>query len=898
MDNVNHLVKAIKRFLPPEDKCFSGVQQPEGNQYPGRVLITDKELERHFSGEVTYAVNLSYSLKGSEAEEVTKRIVIDVDEHDTSPEILECMAGIAESNGLRVLLDVSGKKGGHLDIFTEPVPKSFAKLVNQKLRQLTCEELGLESIAGEVIPGQQQRLKQTPCLHQVSGNLALYYKPGDKPPLGLTVEDLPAQLVRQAKLLESIEPTPATVIHRFIEDVGKEHNTSLSDLEPDFSDFPKDELTPCMAALIERGGTSAFHGYDKNNLTIKRFARSSGMSEEKATELAEYLAENTAPDLEEITTKSYDDKMKHWNSLEGSAKDSFNCAYMLQASSDLGLPHACASCPVKPKGVNVRQDSSLELLKPIVKFDAVLAKQLLAHELKQKTQVTGVKAAIFSYRKLEVGKLTCAYSPYGIIHTCLSETNGTLGEIKIWIDRQPLDQLIPKDSQAAKKARFDEDLKVKIREEISSGVLKKVEKLLSIEVDESQLETVLYLARDASRRISLSQSLEDSAKQLKQPAIQVDDVAQNIHTAVQLAQREQEDKRALPLIESYDEVTATFLDQDKSPAYPTGFQRFDHLLGGGLKAGHLYISVSPPGGGKTTFSANIADKCAAQGIPVVYFSLEMSKDDLYVNSISRQTRTNSNVVESWQSRANDAQKEKIIQATKDYGAIAKFLTVYEGDFLTTPGVMASVINQVRAYHKLSDDAFVLVIVDYLQLVRTGIEQLDNASNPTPRVSYVATRLKQLARDSNAAVIAISSINKAAQGHAESGKGNNQVGMNALKDSNDVAHAADAIMMLYSEPSIEQGGHATKDTWEQYIRTLKGSPTGGKLADEITRAKEENPSGGDSALTYSRLHFLKLRGGRAKTSVLFFYDRAYHSFRELKTKKYDVDAFDLLDEMTP
>ncbi len=70
--------------------------------------------------------------------------------------------------------------------------------------------------------------------------------------------------------------------------------------------------------------------------------------------------------------------------------------------------------------------------------------------------------------------------------------------------------------------------------------------------------------------------------------------------------------------------------------YPTGFARLDLALGGGLTEGVLYLGAIASLG-KSTFVLQMADHMAAQGIPVVYVSMEMGGDYLTAKLVSMHT---------------------------------------------------------------------------------------------------------------------------------------------------------------------------------------------------------------------------------------------------------------------
>jgi hypothetical protein len=75
----------------------------------------------------------------------------------------------------------------------------------------------------------------------------------------------------------------------------------------------------------------------------------------------------------------------------------------------------------------------------------------------------------------------------------------------------------------------------------------------------------------------------------------------------------------------------------KTATISTGFESLDNELGGGLRTGSLIILGGIPSLGKTTLALNIANNIAKTGRDVLFFSLEMSRVELELKSISRQT---------------------------------------------------------------------------------------------------------------------------------------------------------------------------------------------------------------------------------------------------------------------
>jgi replicative DNA helicase len=310
-------------------------------------------------------------------------------------------------------------------------------------------------------------------------------------------------------------------------------------------------------------------------------------------------------------------------------------------------------------------------------------------------------------------------------------------------------------------------------------------------------------------------------------------------------------------------------------AIPTPAHWLNHALNGGLHPGRLYVIGAPPGSGKTTWCAWIADEAAKARTPVLYVSFEMGRQQLWVNALSRLAGLNSGLIESKQWDDPDysnAQwlKQQVAQAIRAYDQqIAEHLTILEAGPEVTVAHLKGVIAQVRRTANLHKNAPVLVVVDYLQLMCCGDEKLDSGANEVLRVSKVATGLKQLARDTNTAVVAISDINKAAYQEALR---TGMLDMGALRDSFKIAHAADCIMLLQTGKA-QRGNDQPKDQVDLLEERYAGNHL--KLR-QLQDVRDRFPLNERAKATYARLSLLKNRGG-ITAEPMFVYEKAYHRF---------------------
>jgi replicative DNA helicase len=257
----------------------------------------------------------------------------------------------------------------------------------------------------------------------------------------------------------------------------------------------------------------------------------------------------------------------------------------------------------------------------------------------------------------------------------------------------------------------------------------------------------------------------------------------------------------------------------------------------------------------------------------------MGRAQLFEYALARAAGINSVIVEARTYRHSAGDRE-VLAATADWYLTnpGSYLSVIEGDYFTTTAKLATWVVQARIRHGLALDAPVLVVVDYLQLMPTGIEALDNGPQETPRIIQVASQLKQLARISGAAVLALSNITKEAQEAVFKGQ---EMTLNALHGSARIGFSADAVWALYSEPSEADGGKAKVDPWEVMAARMAGNPRAVTAQRALDDARKRHRPGGPGAAVYSRLELLKNRGGQGRGSQLLMYERAFHRFQPVE-----------------
>lgn len=211
----------------------------------------------------------------------------------------------------------------------------------------------------------------------------------------------------------------------------------------------------------------------------------------------------------------------------------------------------------------------------------------------------------------------------------------------------------------------------------------------------------------------------------------------------------------------------------------TGFADLDNKLSG-MQEANLIILAARPGQGKTAIVGNIAANVAFKGkMPVGFFSLEMSKEELVDRLLVSQAN-----IDSWKLKTGRLSEEDFTALSEAMGELAE-APLFIDD---TPGLsimeMRTKARRLQLEHGLK-----LLIVDYLQLVDPG----RRFENRVQEVSMVSQSLKNLARELKIPVLAVSQLSRAVE-H----RGEKRPQLADLRESGAIEQDADVVIFLYRE----------------------------------------------------------------------------------------------------
>ncbi len=227
-------------------------------------------------------------------------------------------------------------------------------------------------------------------------------------------------------------------------------------------------------------------------------------------------------------------------------------------------------------------------------------------------------------------------------------------------------------------------------------------------------------------------------------------------------------------------------DRDAYMGIPSGFPSVDAKLTG-LGRSDLIILASRPGMGKTSFALNIALNVSKQQIPVIIFSLEMTKDQLAARILSSEALVDSRMFRT--GVRNPSDWDDLINVSNLLGPLQMYMD--DTSAITIPEMKSKIRRINRSAIAAGTKPVGLVIIDYLQLMSSG----KRSENRVQEVSEMTRNLKIMAKDLNVPIMALSQLSR----NAERGtKGDHRPMLSDLRDSGSIEQDADIVMFLYRD----------------------------------------------------------------------------------------------------
>jgi replicative DNA helicase len=248
----------------------------------------------------------------------------------------------------------------------------------------------------------------------------------------------------------------------------------------------------------------------------------------------------------------------------------------------------------------------------------------------------------------------------------------------------------------------------------------------------------------------------------------------------------------------------------------TGFMDLDTLLGG-LKRADLIVLAARPSLGKTSLALNIARNAAAgQNAKVAIFSLEMAAEQLVQRLLASESGVDSTRLRL--GLHTEAEERRVMNAL----GILSAIDIYVDDSAVQR--VTEIRSKALRLHR--DQGLDLVIVDYLQLIH-GTERGDNR---VQEISLISRSLKELARELDVPVIAVSQLSRAPEMRSP-----HIPILSDLRESGSIEQDADVVVFIYREDV-----YVRKEDWE--LAHPEGNPYPAGDAQIIIAKHRNGPTG--------------------------------------------------------
>lgn len=296
----------------------------------------------------------------------------------------------------------------------------------------------------------------------------------------------------------------------------------------------------------------------------------------------------------------------------------------------------------------------------------------------------------------------------------------------------------------------------------------------------------------------------------------------------------------------------------------SGFHKLDKITSGWQRS-DLVIIAARPAMGKTAFVLSMAKNMAEMGVPIAVFSLEMANvqlvNRLLVNAceIPAEKIKNGNLERyEW---------EQLMQRSRTLENLPIFLD-------DSAGLSVMELN-TKARRLVKDHNVKIIIIDYLQLMNASGMKFGSREQ---EVSMISRSLKQLAKELDIPIIALSQLNRGVEKTEDK-----RPGLADLRESGAIEQDADMVLFIHRP---------------EYYKITEDKVTGESLEGiaEIIIAKHRNGAVGDVRLSFKKelarfqnleddLDTPRTRGSRLNN------ESDFNSTQSSYTSKYNSDPLE-------
>ena len=229
---------------------------------------------------------------------------------------------------------------------------------------------------------------------------------------------------------------------------------------------------------------------------------------------------------------------------------------------------------------------------------------------------------------------------------------------------------------------------------------------------------------------------------------------------------------------------------------PTGFNALDKMTSGWQNS-DLIIIAARPAMGKTAFVLSMALNIAMQNNPVAVFSLEMSNLQLVNRLISNACEIPGEKIKS--GNLSDLEWTQLLSRMPKLQGIPMYVDDTSG--------LSMMELRTKARRLVREHGVKLIVIDYLQLMTAGIK----LGSREQEVSTISRSLKQLAKELDIPIIALSQLNRKLE---DRGNKDKRPQLSDLRESGAIEQDADIVCFIhrpeyYTRTAVDEEGKNIK-----------------------------------------------------------------------------------------
>jgi len=244
------------------------------------------------------------------------------------------------------------------------------------------------------------------------------------------------------------------------------------------------------------------------------------------------------------------------------------------------------------------------------------------------------------------------------------------------------------------------------------------------------------------------------------------------------------------LTEAWERLDRLHTEGQGMRGIPSGFPDLDFKLAGFQKS-DLILLAARPSMGKTSLALDIVRQTAINyGTKVGIFSLEMSSQQLVDRMLAAQSN-----VDAWKMRTGKLSRQDDFESIREGLDKLSKAPIYIDD---QPGNNILKMRSISRRLK-SEKGLDLIVVDYLQLMVPTQTKNDNIVQQVTEISH---SLKNLARELNIPVIALSQLSRAVESRGGRPR------LSDLRDSGSLEQDADVVVFIHREDKYKEESEKT------------------------------------------------------------------------------------------